>query len=79
MDYVMKMAAQRRQSQEEEPDEDSSSSSSSSNGEAEEAKEVEEREEKIEYKRRVLKGSFMPAICMLEMKIIDVEAPVDGN
>ncbi len=73
-----------------EKSEESASSSTSSSGEGEydeENKKVEgianeeeeEEEGNIDYKRRVMKGSFLPALVMLEMKQINVEEAIDPN
>ncbi len=59
-----------------------SQESSSSAEEEEEEKqndEVEEVDHRIQYKERVLKGSFMPAICMIKMGVASVEEPIDPN
>ena len=72
-------------SKQEKSEESSSSSTSSSDdneenkGEEEGIAAEEEEEGSIDYKRRVMKGSFLPALVMLEMKQINVEEPIDPN
>ena len=58
------------------------SSSSSSTGEDDMADRGESRDEEdekgpIDYRHRVRKGSFLPAIVMLHLKEIAVEDPID--
>ena len=60
------------------------SESSSSTGEEDgnndgKNQEEEEDEGPVDYRRRVMKGSFLPALVMLEMKQIAVEDPVDPH
>jgi ankyrin repeat protein len=64
--------------------EEDSSSSSSSTGEDElrgrqEGKEEEEEKGPVDYRHRVMKGSFLPAIVMLDMKQIGIEDPIDST
>jgi hypothetical protein len=64
--------------------EEDSSSSSSSTGEDElrgrqEGKEEEEQKGPVDYRHRVMKGSFLPAIVMLDMKQIGIEDPIDST
>ena len=66
-----------------EAEEDSSSSSSSTGedelGERQEGKEDEDEKGPVDYRHRVMKGSFLPAMVMLDMKQIDVEDPIDNT
>ena len=74
MEYVIKMGLQ-----------NNSQESSSTDEDEEEEKEEnargqeEEEDQRIEYKERVLKGSFMPAMCMIKLGLASVEAPIDIN
>ncbi len=42
-------------------------------------REEEEVTRLLDYRREIMKGSFMPAMVMLEMKQIKVEDPIDTN
>ena len=63
--------------------EEDSSSSSSSTGEDELRGRMEGKKEEekgpVDYRHRVMKGSFLPAIVMLDMKQIGVEDPIDST
>jgi hypothetical protein len=62
--------------------EEDSSSSSSSTGEDELRDRQEGKEEEkgpVDYRHRVMKGSFLPAIVMLDMKQIGIEDPIDST
>lgn len=39
--------------------------------------EEEEKEGYIDYRKKVMQGSFLPAMALLERKVINVEAPID--
>jgi hypothetical protein len=74
MEYVMKMGLQNNSQDSSSTDEDQEEEK-----EEDEKGQEEDQDHRIEYKERVLKGSFMPAMCMIKMGLVSVEAPIDIN
>lgn len=55
------------------------SSSSNTSEEDEEREDQDDGEGKIDYRRKVMGGSFLPAIVLLDRKLISVEEAIDPN
>lgn len=56
------------------------SSTSSDEGEFNERGEGEEaKEEIVDYKKKAVAGSFLPAMALLDLKKVSVEEPIDTN
>ena len=60
------------------------SSSSDTSEEDEEREEINEGDQddgegKVDYRRKVMGGSFLPAIVLLDRKLISVEGAIDPN
>lgn len=66
-------------------DESSSTSSEDTSSEEEEIEEAKDEDDEdnanksLDYKQTVLNGSFLPAICLLQNKQIEVDTIIDEN